>query len=405
MPFVSQKDQRQRSQTAKYQTEASVARSKFGEVFGASVGQVFDEELSISNALNREGWAKRRKQVEELIDAGKLDKQKYMTRGLSGQGYKFDYDAAAQDFPEIPTSQSLNKERNELLKKRREYAQDVIERGSGTAQFLGSMTGYMLDPISMATLPIATAGTTARGLQGIGQSALRAAALEGLAETGIQSFVYDHKQDIESPYDWKDALTNIATAATGAAVLSGAGKGIADLLQSAKQKSETFPVSDDVEMASESIDRMLETLKDNPYKKEGMSTGELVNAEKQWLEELEVKRREMNDSVARADDYIEPEAKIDGKGTTGARERTVLAEKGILDEYDQDMLHFKQRQGEPPTKPYDIDQDFSGIKIKEQVKIKETGKLKEVDADAQTVWRRAVKRRKSLDILEKCLNG
>jgi|DEB0MinimDraft_6_1074348.scaffolds.fasta_scaffold24862_2 hypothetical protein len=403
MPFISQKDQRQRSQEANYQTEAIKPDSSFGDVFGASVGLVIDEEMSISGAMNREGWSKRKHQVEQLIDAGKIDKQKYMKRGLHGQGYKFDYDQAAQDFPEIPTTQMLTEDRNNILRQRREYAQDVIARGSGMAQFLGSMSAYMLDPISIATLPIATATTTTRGLAGIGRAALKAGAIEGVAELGIQSFVYDHKQDIESPYDWKDALTNIATAATGAAILTGAGKGIGDMLQGARRKAEELPVSDEVDMAKESIDRMVETLKDNPYKKEGMSSEELISSEKKWLEELEVKRAEVNKAVKKAEDFIEPEVKIDGKGTAGARERVVLNKLGIADEYDQDLLKFKQRQGEPPVK--DVDQDFSGIKIKETVRIKETGKLKEVESDAQTVWRQATKRRKSLDILEKCLNG
>ena len=403
MPFISQKDQRQRSQEANYQTKASQIDSTFGDVFGASVGLVIDEEMSISGSMNREGWSKRKDQVEQLIDAGQIDKKKYMKRGLHGQGYKFDYDQAAQDFPEIPTTQKLTDERNTVLRQRREYAQDVIDRGSGMAQFLGSMSAYMLDPISILTLPIATTSSTARGLAGIGRAALKAGAIEGVAEIGIQSFVYDHKQDIESPYDWKDALINISTAATGAAILTGGAKGIGDMLQSARAKADTLPASDEVEVAKDSIDRMVETLKDNPYKKEGMSSEEVINSEKKWLEELEVKRAEVNKAVKKAEDFIEPESKIDGKGTAGARERVVLNKLGIADEYDQDLLKFKQRQGEPPVK--DVDQDFSGIKIKETVRIKETGKLKEVESDAQTVWRQATKRRKSLDILEKCLNG
>lgn len=391
MPFVSQRDQRSRDQQSIYQTEPAPARSSFGEVFSAAVGQVVDEEMSISGSFNREGWAKRKSQVEQLIDAGKLDKNKYMVRNR--RGAKFDYDAAAKDFPEIASTETLQEERKLLLKMRREYAQDVIDRGSGTAQFLGAMSAYMLDPISIATLPISTAGVTARGLQGIGQTAIRAGAIEGIAEAGIQSFVYRNKQDIESPYDWKDALSSIATAATGAALLSGAGKGIADFLQGAKVKAQSLPASDDIEMATESIDRMLETLKDNPYKKEGMPTEELVNSEKRWLEELEIRRKQINESASKADDYIEPESKPMGRGEDGQRARKVLSEKGLLDEYDRDLLTFKQRQGTAGL--YQIEQNFSGIKIKS----------KGADAEADKVWRQAVKRRKSLDVLEKCLRG
>ena len=93
---------------------------------------------------------------------------------------------------------------------------------SGFAQFFGMATGYMLDPITIATLPIATAGVSLKSM-GVLASAMtvgkREAGLALASELAIQPLVYKHKHDIDSPYSTEEALTNIAIAATGAGAL------------------------------------------------------------------------------------------------------------------------------------------------------------------------------------------
>ena len=389
MPMISLRDQRQREQESLYQLEPDPIEASFGEVFRASLGSAVDEELSISNTLNRQGWAERRETVQQLIDSGQLDKDQYWTR-QKGQGYRFDYNAIARDYEDVKSDEELNEERNAILAQRRERSQDVIERGSGMAQFLGAMTAYMLDPISLATLPISTATTASKGIASIGRTAAKFGALEGVAELGIQGFVFEHKADIESPYSWQEALTNIATAATGAAAIGGGAKGIGDYLRLVLDKAKGLPQTGDVDTAVSNLRRMIDTVDSNPNRTKDMTAEQAVQSDKDWLTELEMNRASYNKQIKDPQAYAPRETKIDGSGLA-SREKAVLEAKGMADEYNQDMLKFRQLAGERGKRLFELEQDFAGIKIK--------GK------DASTVWRQAVKRREALDTLENCLSG
>jgi hypothetical protein len=107
------------------------------------------------NELYRE----RNQKINTLREEG-FDVRKYRDR----KG-RMDYDRLSRDTDNyIETDSVLREKRNEKLRQRREYSEDVIERGSGYAQFFGMATGFMLDPINIATLPFATAGVSAKGL-------------------------------------------------------------------------------------------------------------------------------------------------------------------------------------------------------------------------------------------------
>ena len=217
MPFISQKDNRQRMQT--YAPAEYIEVPEFSEVFNASVGLAIDEGLSISGYLNNELYRERNQKINTLREEG-FDVKKYRDR----RG-RMDYDRLSRDTDDfIQTDAVLREKRNEKLRQRREYAEDVIERGSGYAQFFGMATGFMLDPINVATLPIATAGVSAKGL-GVLASAMnvagREAALATATELAIQPLVYSHKLDIESPYSTEEALMAIGGAAVGGALLGG----------------------------------------------------------------------------------------------------------------------------------------------------------------------------------------
>ena len=149
MPFVNESSERELNANAP--RHEPVESSNFGDVFGASVGQVFDEELSVSSLLNREGFSQREQAVKESADAGDINLNDYSKRGI------IDYNRIASDHADlnIKTNEQLHQERNDLLAQRRNYAEDVIERGSGTAQFLGAATGYMLDPVNVLSMGIA----------------------------------------------------------------------------------------------------------------------------------------------------------------------------------------------------------------------------------------------------------
>ena len=259
MPFISQKDNRQRMQT--YVPAKYIETPDFSEVFNASVGLAIDEGLSISRAFNNEMYRERDSRVKELGDAG-FDVPKYINRAG-----KLDYDRLSRDTDDfIQTDTVLRERRNEKLRQRREYAEDVIERGSGYAQFFGMATGFMLDPINIATLPIATAGVAAKGL-GVLASAMnvagREAALATAAELAIQPLVYTHKLDIESPYSTDDALMAIGGAAIGGALLGGAAGGLAGYFRKVGQKSREAiePDMDSPEdMAINALERVAEDI-------------------------------------------------------------------------------------------------------------------------------------------------
>jgi hypothetical protein len=225
MAFVSKTDQRELKQSLiPYQPVEAIEEAGFGEVFAAGFGQVVDEELSISSQLNMGQFRERDQKLKALVDDG-LDINAYTD--ISGV---IDYDRIARDTGEIETDEALFLKRNELLAQRRKEREDVMARGSGIAQFFGMATGYMLDPITIATLPIATAGVSLKAM-GVLASAMTVGKREvGLAlasELAIQPLVYKHKHDINSPYSTEEALANIAIAATGAGALGAFTGGLA----------------------------------------------------------------------------------------------------------------------------------------------------------------------------------
>lgn len=259
MPFISQKDNRQRMQT--YTPAEYIEIPEFSEVFNASVGLAIDEGLSISGYLNNELYRERNQKINTLREEG-FDVKKYRDR----RG-RMDYDRLSRDTDDfIQTDAVLREKRNEKLRQRREYAEDVIERGSGYAQFFGMATGFMLDPINIATLPFATAGVSAKGL-GVLASAMnvagREAALATAAELAIQPLVYSHKLDIESPYSTEEALMAIGGAAIGGGLLGGVAGGLAGYFRKVGQKSREVlepEINSPEEMAIVTLERVAEDI-------------------------------------------------------------------------------------------------------------------------------------------------
>lgn len=283
MAFVSERDKRAREQQIVPYDPVEIP--DFSEVFGAAVGQVVDEEMSISAFLNMEEFSDRKQTVRRLADEG-FNVNKY----TSPTGV-IDYDRIARDTGQVKTDDELFNRRNELLAQRRQYREDVFERGSGMAQFFGMATGFVLDPINIATLPIATAGVSLKALGTLGAAmtvAKREAALATASELGIQGFVYQHKHDIDSPYSASDALANIAMAATGAAVLGGITGGLVGYFgkvrEAALDNADILPNSPEA-MAVDQIARMedmLRTVKESG----GIDTPDFEKIRVEFLEEV-----------------------------------------------------------------------------------------------------------------------
>ena len=162
MPILSNQDQREYYQNLRGPQEFREDPTFF-ETMGSAFGFVIDEELSVSSLLNRQGYDDRNKQIFEMSSEG-FDLKPYTD--ITGE---LDYDRLAEDTGLIKTNRELYDERTEILRKRREENQDVIERGNGFAQFLGSMGGYMLDPINVATMGIGV-GTAYKGMSTLSQA-------------------------------------------------------------------------------------------------------------------------------------------------------------------------------------------------------------------------------------------
>ena len=353
MPFVSQKGQRELLQSITPYED--VPEASFRDTFGASLGLVIDEELSISRLLNREGWSDRKELVAKMASNDEIDKEKYTNR----RG-KFDYNRLSIDLGDgiIKTDSQLSLERKELLKQRRDYAEDVISRGSGMAQFLGAANGFMLDPINMATLGISTAAAASKSISVIGRAMLTAkntAILTAATELAIQPLVYEHKMDIDSPFTVGDALTNIAFAATGGAVLGGVAGGLSGYFAKTIKAAKQLPPTPDISAAIENLERLQQTLKNAPEK--------TIEGEVNYLKELDEQKQVSGKPSRKPEDYKTPERPVakevidkeTGEVTPSIPEKkkfeSLFSEENRLSKIDKKGATWKAIKSENPGIP------------------------------------------------------
>lgn len=250
MTFVYDKSERQILQSMP-QAQELQPEASFGEVYTAAFRHAVNEEMSISGGLNREGYRQRQREVKRLIDEGKITNVDDYTNQMG----ELDYHVLSQSFDTIKSDEQLAEERNTFLAAEREKNQEVMERGSGVAQFLGYASAFVIDPINLATLPVSTAVTGARSLSWIARGlsvAKREGALSIATELAIQPLVYEHKKNIDSPYSWQDAVANIGIAAVGSYGVGFVTGGLAGYLKAVRTKTEPFidPVRDDMAMRS-----------------------------------------------------------------------------------------------------------------------------------------------------------
>jgi hypothetical protein len=191
----------------------------------------------------------RKRNFRSLVDNGVVEAQKYIRR----RG-EVDYDSLAKDLRQrfegagrpgetirlIKTDAELREERSEIFRKRRERNQSVIERGSGTAQFFGTASALMLDPVNLGSFLVAAPLGGARAMSTLGRALYTArneAAIGFAAEAAIQPFVFAHKNEIDSPYALEDAIENIAIATGFAGTLGFAVGGVAGYFRNARDKA------------------------------------------------------------------------------------------------------------------------------------------------------------------------
>lgn len=250
MTFVYEKSQRSILQSIP-QAQELQPEASFGEVYTAAFRHAVNEEMSISGGLNREGYRQRQREVKRLIDEGQITNVDDYTNQMG----ELDYHVLSQSFDTIKSDEQLTEERNAFLAEERKKNQEVTERGSGVAQFLGYASAFVIDPINLATLPVSTAVTGARSLSWLARGlsvAKREGALSIATELAIQPLVYEHKKNIDSPYSWQDAVANIGIAAVGSYGVGFVTGGLAGYLKAVRTKTEPFidPIRDDMAMRS-----------------------------------------------------------------------------------------------------------------------------------------------------------
>lgn len=325
MTFVTSQGSREFSQgltQGAYQED-----STFNETFGASVGLIFDEGLSISSSLNRESYVQRSDIVKQTASEGQIDLTKYQKN--SGA---FDYDAFSADNPDsnVRTDRQLYEERNEYLRKKREYGQGVIDRGSGLASITGNLAGYLLDPVNIVTLPLGGASASVKGLGALATAANvgKNEALIALAsELAIQPLVYSHKQDINSPYSINDSLEAIGTAALGGFLIGGITGGISGYFGKVKSDLDGKLTDSDSIDALNNIARLkddLDYLKaERPVDLEASSKA-VITGRIDELTEIKFGRISDNERVALSKKLSD----------SGASRKTINETKAILDADD-----------------------------------------------------------------------
>jgi len=94
--------------------------------------------------------------------------------------------------------------------------------GSAIGGFAGTAVGAMRDPINAISLAFGAGAAS-----GILRTALIEGAIGASSETAIQGLNYGFKQEVDPNFGFRDALTEIAAAGAGGAVLGGGIKGLA----------------------------------------------------------------------------------------------------------------------------------------------------------------------------------
>ncbi len=221
--------------------DVMLADPTFGETFRAAFGSVVDENLSVSSSLNRGLFVQRNQRTLELVNNGVIRAEDYQSQNGFFEFNRLSRDLEGTEYEgQIQPDYALRNERNEILAKRRTEREAVLSEGSGMAQFLGMMSGYMMDPINIVTLPIGTIAGAHKGLTAMGtalNAARNTAALNAATELAIQPLVIAHKEDIDSPYSNQDAINAIVFAAAGGAVLGGVAGGITGYLRGFRERS------------------------------------------------------------------------------------------------------------------------------------------------------------------------
>lgn len=195
--------------------------STLWENFTVGVGEMVDENLSISSAINAPDYSDRDRELNRDIDAGEFpsDFKEKFVREAPGVGIGINYGGMAEYAnlkfgKSYKTNSELITDRDHELDIRRVYREDIMRRSPdyGTiAQLAGGFAGAALDPINIgaAFVPMGY------GINGLSRAKYTASMVGKGATLGVASavavepFIYSWKQEIGAEYLWEDAVFNM----------------------------------------------------------------------------------------------------------------------------------------------------------------------------------------------------
>jgi len=189
------------------------------ETRSAAYKFVQDEERSSSWSYNNQMYQERFDTVRGFVEEG-IDLRSY--QGTNGV---FNYNRFAKETGLVKTDRELAQEKADLISIRRQENQEIMARGGGGSKFLGMAGSYMTDPLNYSQLlvPVGSASVAVQSMSTLAKSLyysrnVMATAL--VAETGIQAAVYQHKQNIQSPYTTGDAIKMIGIVTLSAGIFT-----------------------------------------------------------------------------------------------------------------------------------------------------------------------------------------
>lgn len=181
-----------------------------------------DEQLAI--AYGHEPFAMA--ELRRLEAAGATGGQEWsaLRSSLPFAAEAYDYVRSMEKLhpDQVLDDRALHEQMRQELAVERMRDQDVINRGPGSAAFVGSAGGAITDPLVIGTAPIgAGVGPGKTALQTIGKTALAEGGVAAATEIPIQVQVLQFKRDIESPWSAADSAVNVLAAGAGGFVFGG----------------------------------------------------------------------------------------------------------------------------------------------------------------------------------------
>lgn len=267
MTFISNKIE------SDYQpSEGYTYKENFWDTYSAGVGNVLHEEISFSRVFAKEAYNQRKINIQQMVESGELGRE-VIDANRDRRG-RVDYDriAKALNDERIKTDEQVAEEQKEILRSQREYGERTLARGPAIAGFLGKMHGYMNDPFNTALMFAGGAGIVKNGLstgQAVFRAGVRGGTIAATSEALIQPFVFDYKQEIDSPYSFEDSLLAITTAAIGGAALDSTITGLKSYFTRVKAdinklEADGYDVPKEVIAAKQKIDELEMKLEGDP---------------------------------------------------------------------------------------------------------------------------------------------